>query len=293
MVFVPRRTPIELTVDESRVEEIGDARERYVRHLVEETATADAHLDAVYRLAMESLVLDPECTWIWAWDAWAFAFQYHHAVVALGTSPRGSALELFVDYESRSLVSPGAMAGADARTWLTAFFMGLICRDEKRVRHLAGIPIERLRGEGKTGHPEYVYAWVSALQALINLDDRLVAHLREAMEASDAHSREATGSALESDLRFFPQLDLLRAYLTGEPDDFERTLVRGLEMFGDFHVRSQGTDPLEQVLPLGLLGLASLVYDEVGRDPGARMDVRSDYLPRVLLEGGRYGECQV
>lgn len=293
MVFVPRRAPIEFTVDESRVETIEAERERYVRLLVEDPATADDHLDAVYRLAMELLVLDPECTWIWAWDAWAFAFQYHHAVVALGTSPRGTELELFVDYESRSLVSPGAMAGADARTWLTAFFMGLICRDEKRVRHLAAIPIERLRGESKAQHPEYVYAWVSALQALINLDDRLVAHLREAMEASDAHSGEDAGSALELDLLFFPQLDLLRAYLTGEPDDFERTLVRGLEMFGDFHSRSGGSDPLEQVLPLGLLGLASLVYDEAGRDPDQRMDVRSDHLPRVLLEGGRYGECQV
>lgn len=293
MVFVPRRSLIELTVDESRVEAIEAERERYVRLLVEETATADVHLDAVYRFAMELLVLDPECTWIWAWDAWAFAFQYHHAVVALGTVQPGTEVELFVAYESRSLVSPGAMTGADARTWLTAFFMGLICRDEKRVRHLAAIPVERLRGAGKAHYPEYVYAWVSALQALINLDDRLVSHLRGAMEGADSYSLENAGSAPAADLLVFPQMDLLRAYLTGDPDDFERTLVRGLEMFGDFHARSGGSDPLEQVMPLGLLGLAVLVYDEAGRDPESRMDVRSDYLPRVLLEGGRYGECQV
>lgn len=293
MVFVPRRSPIEHTVDESRIEAIEAERERYVRLLVEETATAGVHLDAVYRLAMELLAYDPECTWIWTWDAWAFAFQYHHAVVALGTSPPGTELELFVDNETRSLVSPGAMVGADARTWLTAFFMGLICRDEKRVRHLAAIPIERLRGEDKARYPEYVYAWVSSLQALINLDDRLVAHLRGAMEGTDSHSREDAGSAPAADLLVFPQMDLLRAYLTGDPDDFERTLVRGLGMFEDFHARSGGTDPLEQLLPLGLLGLAVLVYDEAGRDPESRMDVRSDYLPRVLLEGGRYGECQV
>lgn len=38
------------------------------------------------------------------------------------------------------------------------------------------------------------------------------------------------------------------------------------------------------MLPLGLLALASLAFDRVDHEPGYRMDVRSDYLPRALLE---------
>jgi hypothetical protein len=47
------------------------------------------------------------------------------------------------------------------------------------------------------------------------------------------------------------------------------------------------------VLPLGLRALASLAFDRIDHEPGYRMDVRSDYLPRVLLERSWYKEFPV
>lgn len=220
--------------------------------------------------------------------------QYHHAIIALGTSPQGTRMEWIVEHEERSLTSPGPLAGADVRTWTRAFFLALVGRDEKRVRDLVAVPVEHLRQAEGTEHPAYLYHWVGALQALINGDDRLVSYLRTAMELSDPRRPEADLPALELDLLVFPRLDLLRAFLTGEPEDFDRTLVRGLESFGEYHARSQGRqDPLAEVLPLGLLGLASLAFDRVEHDPDYRMDVRSDYLPRALLERSWFGEFPV
>lgn len=203
-------------------------------------------------------------------------------------------MEWIVEHEERSLTSPGPLAGADVRTWTRAFFLALVGRDEKRVRDLVAVPVEHLRQAEGTEHPAYLYHWVGALQALINGDDRLVSYLRTAMELSDPRRPEADLPALELDLLVFPRLDLLRAFLTGEPEDFDRTLVRGLESFGEYHARSQGRqDPLAEVLPLGLLGLASLAFDRVEHDPDYRMDVRSDYLPRALLERSWFGEFPV
>lgn len=45
MVFVPRRSPIPVSVDQARIEEIEAERTRYAALLVDETATADTHLD--------------------------------------------------------------------------------------------------------------------------------------------------------------------------------------------------------------------------------------------------------
>ncbi|GHC72684.1 hypothetical protein GCM10007079_06070 [Nocardiopsis terrae] len=38
----------------------------------------------------------------------------------------------------------------------------------------------------------------------------------------------------------FPQLDLLRAFLGGEPEEFEQTLVQELESFREYHAREEG-----------------------------------------------------
>lgn len=294
MVFVPRRSPVPVPVDEARIEEIEAERARYATLLVEGTATADTHLDEVYRPVLETLVAAPECNWLWGWESWVLATQYHHAVLRLGTSPRGTEFEWMVEHEERHLTSPGPLAGADVSTWTRAFYLALVGRDEMRVRDLASVPVERLREVEGSARPAYLYHWVSALQALVNGDDRLIAHLRSAMELSDPSQAGAGLSALELNLLVFPQLDLLRAFLGGEPEEFEQTLVRGLESFGDYHAREEGQeDPLAQVLPLGLLALASLAFDRVDHEPDYRMDVRSDYLPRALLERSWYKEFPV
>ncbi|GHC70640.1 hypothetical protein GCM10007079_02310 [Nocardiopsis terrae] len=294
MVFVPRRSPVRVSVDRARIEEIEAERPRYAALLEERTATAGACLDEVYRPVLETLAAAPDCDWLWGWESWVLATQYHHAVVALGTAPRGTEFEWRVEHGDRRLTSPGPMAAADASAWTRAFFLALVGRDEKRVRDLASIPVERLREAGGAAHPAYLHHWVGALQALVNGDDRIVPHLRSAMELSDPRQPGADLPALELDLLVFPQLDLLRAFLGGEPEEFERILVRGLESFGEYHARSAGRgDPLAEVLPLGLLGLAGLAFDRVDHDPGYRMDVRSDYLPRALLERSWQGEFPV
>ena len=232
MVFVPRRSPIPLTVDEARIEEIEAERSRYVALLVDGTATADTHLDEVFRPVLETLVAAPECNWLWGWESWVLATQYHHAVVRLGTSPRGTEFEWTVEHEERHLTSPGPLAGANVTTWTRAFYLALVGRDEMRVRDLATVPVERLREVKGTEQPAYLYPWVSALQALVNGDAHLISHLRSAMELSDPSQTEARPSALELNLLVFPRLDLSRAFLSGVPEEFEQTLVRGLEPFG-------------------------------------------------------------
>jgi hypothetical protein len=55
------------------------------------------------------------------------------------------------------------------------------------------------------------------------------------MELSNPCQEGAGLSALELNLLVFPQLDLLRAFLSGVPEEFEQTQVRGLESFGEYH----------------------------------------------------------
>ncbi|MEC3894685.1 immunity 49 family protein [Nocardiopsis alba] len=292
MVFVPRTSSVPVVVDEEKVRALEEVRIRYARLLEEAPAEAARWLTDVYDLARKALAADPECTLVETWETWTFAAQYHHAVIAAVTVPRGSEVRWTVEHEERVLVSPGPLVVADRHVWLRTFLMALVCRDEKRVRHLAGIDVGRMPLSGEARYPGYLLPWIDALRALIEEDDRMVPCLRKAMELSDSRRVASPEIARELDLLAFPELDLFRAFLGGDPDDFERTLVRGLEAFDDFHARAgEGAGP--GTFPLGLLALASLALDRARHESDYRMDVRSDHLPRVLLEGFWFGEFPV
>lgn len=275
-----------------------ELRKEFIDELVENAKSADIYLWLMYRFASEALVSDPVCGQLETWESWVAAMQYHNAMFAVTTAPPGEEVECLIDHKSRKLVATGPRYCTNAENWQTAFYMAVVCRDVERIRFLAGIPVEFLREAGESDgaqYLEYAYEWVGALQALVHDDpDLLVERLGRAMELSDPRRVGMESAERGLNLLVFPEMDVLRCFLGGDPEAFEAALVRGLRSFGEFHTQEwEGKDRLASLLPLGLLALACLGFDRARQDPSFRMDVRSDYLPEHLLDAAWYGEFPI
>ncbi|WP_232833114.1 immunity 49 family protein [Nocardiopsis sp. TNDT3] len=246
--------------------------------------------------ALFSVHSDPDAAQVDTWEAWVTAMQMHHAMFAMTTNPPGTELELMVNHQVRHPKATGPRYCTNASNWLTAFFLAVVCRDQKRYRELCEISVDRLREAGESEGTQYnpfTYHWISALQAFVLNRPGLGEELLAAMELS-APDRAGIGSPELLGMIVFPPMNAFLRLVERDTEKFNDALAQGLELFRDYQISdAKRAQDIEGVVSLPLLALACLAYDTAQVDPDFRLEVESGYLPKHLLQRSWYGEFPV
>ncbi|MGW7225130.1 immunity 49 family protein [Streptomyces cyaneofuscatus] len=262
-------------LDEDLIEEIDD---------LETTAVL---IDSAFSSARLSLsarcVADPRASAIETWESTVNALQLGSALFAV-TGARDGSVECRINRKLRTIPATGPMSTADAGTWLSAFWLAVICRDQDRMTQLSEIPLERLRSpEGS--YDEYIYHWVDTLQSWWlrrpDLADKLIATI----EASDpAVARIAPQDLLQAVL--YPPINLFYHYVRNDRDGFTPALADALKLHKTYWTLNEDrAKDIDGSIALGPLAIACLAYD--AEFP---LDIESDYLPKHLLQRTWIGE---
>nr|WP_202461909.1 immunity 49 family protein [Streptomyces sp. SID8374] len=262
-------------LDEDLIEEIDD---------LETTAVL---IDSAFSSARLSLsarcVADPRASAVETWESTVNALQLGSALFAVTGAQDGS-VQCRINRKLRTIPATGPMSTADAGTWLSAFWLAVICRDQDRMTQLSEIPLERLRSpEGS--YDEYIYHWVDTLQSWWlrrpDLADKLIATI----EASDpAVARIAPQDLLQAVL--YPPINLFYHYVRNDRDGFAPALADALKLHKTYWTLTEDrAKDIDGSIALGPLAIACLAYD--AEFP---LDVESDYLPKHLLQRTWLGE---
>ncbi|MGW2621167.1 immunity 49 family protein, partial [Streptomyces sp. NPDC001500] len=91
---------------------------------------------------------DPTAKVLETWEAWVMAMQVGSALFAAATAPEGTTVPCLIAHEVRNIPAVGPTHFTDAGTWLDAFWLAVVCRDQARMTALCQVPIETLRASG-------------------------------------------------------------------------------------------------------------------------------------------------
>ncbi|WP_405504790.1 immunity 49 family protein [Streptomyces anulatus] len=228
-------------------------------------------------------VADPRAAAVETWESTVISMQLGAALFAVTYSTEGT-IECRIDRKQRSLPAPASRPTADAGTWLSAFWLAVICRDQERLTQLCEIPLERLRSpEGS--YDEYIYHWVDTLQTWWLRRPDLAGKLIATIEASDpAVARIAPQDLLQAVL--YPPINLFYHYVRNDRDGFAPALADALKLHKIYWTLDEDrAADIDGSIALGPLAIACLAHDA-----GFPLDIESDYLPKHLLQRTWLGE---
>ncbi|WP_060884156.1 immunity 49 family protein [Streptomyces caniscabiei] len=228
-------------------------------------------------------VIDPQAAALETWEATVSAMQLGSAMFAVTEATEG-VVECRIDREVRHIPAAGPQTYADAGNWLTAFWLAVVCREQKRMTQLCEIPLDRLRSaEGQ--YDEYVYRWVDTLQTYWLRRPGLVEKLIATLEASHPDVVSVAPRDLVQQV-LYPPINLFHRFVRQDEEGFNEALVEAVELHKAYWTADEDrVRRTEGSLALGPLALACLAHD--GEIP---VGVQSDYLPKYLLERGWLGE---
>ncbi|MFG2140948.1 immunity 49 family protein [Streptomyces sp. NPDC048650] len=241
-------------------------------------AQEPAGLGSAFTMALElghaHCAADPDVASVESWDAWAGAVQLGSALFT-GAQPQECRLG---DDLVRQLPAVPAEPPADARAWLDAFYLAVVCRQRDRVDGLCRVPLEVLRQDDSVD--AYVLHWIDTLQTYWSEGptDDVVKKLLATMETSapDAVVRAPKDFV---DLIDYQPVALFHRLVTRDHDAFAETLAKALAHHGGYWGDSAA--PRARVA-LGPLAMASLAYDY-----GFPLAPNQPYLPAYLLNRER------
>ncbi|MFF2013321.1 immunity 49 family protein [Streptomyces sp. NPDC058195] len=245
-------------------------------------------IDSTFSSALMSLrarcISDPRAAAVETWEAAVNAMQLGSALFAVTGIAEGS-VECQINRRLRRLpAARGPRSSADAGNWLSAFWLAVICREQKRVTELCEIPLDRLRApEG--AYDEYIYHWVDTLQTYWLRRPGLVEKLTAAIELSDPSvARIAPPDLLQGQL--YPPINLFYHFVTRGTEGFTPALIEALKLHQAYWTLSEErSTETGGSIALGPLAIACLAYD--GKFP---IGVESEYLPKHLLQHTWLGE---
>ncbi|THA55946.1 immunity 49 family protein [Streptomyces sp. A1136] len=239
--------------------------------------------DALLHLGARCTV-DPRAANLETWEAVVNTLQLGSAIFATVCADEG-AVECRINRQMRTLPAEGPASYADLGTWLTTFWLALVCRDRQRLTQLAEVPLARI---ASSGYDAFVEHWVDALQTYWLQGPDLVEKLTLAVEKSQPEvATLAPPSLLQTVLA--PPINLFYLLITNNPTGFNEFLVQALEL----HKAYWTADEKRAEKPDGHLALAPLALACHAFDGGMPIDVESGYLPHHLLTRGWLGEFPI
>ncbi|MGW7088952.1 immunity 49 family protein [Streptomyces sp. NPDC054871] len=268
---------------EAYAQRLGQYCSERIEQLEESTAVIDGDFDTARLVLRARCVLDPRAAAVETWEAAVTAMQVGTALFAVTSVSEGT-VECVIDRKVRGLRAIGPMPTADAGTWLQAFWLAVICREQERMTQLCEIPLERLRApDGK--YDEYIYHWVDTLQTYWLRRPGLVEKLTATFEASDpSTARIAPRDLLDGIL--YPPIHLFYRFVTKDDEGFGPALAEALKLHQVYWTLNEDrVSDIDGSIALGPLAIACLAYD--GKIP---IEVESPYLPHHLLQHSWLGE---
>ncbi|WP_432138680.1 immunity 49 family protein [Streptomyces sp. bgisy154] len=243
-------------------------------------------LSTALTLAQQRCAVDPQAVKFETWEAWVTAMQTGSALFAAAVAPEGTRVTCRVKDRERTLPATGPESHLNAGTWVTSFYLAMICRDNDRLRQLAEVPVSLLRDSGAV-FDEYIYPWVETLQSFWlgrqDVGDKLVA-------AVDGTSPEALRYA-DADLMakvLYPPLIVFYRVVRRDAAEFNKALADAVR----WHKAYWTADEDRANHADGLVALGPLAMACLARDQGISVEVESEYLPRALLEYAWIGEIE-
>lgn len=282
IVTVPRHGEPDPDI-ESWAEELGEDVAEDAQRVERFPGSVDSMFSTALLHFQARCSVDPQAAQVETWEAAVSAMQFGSAMFAVTGATEGT-VECRINQEVRHIPAIGPRSYADAGNWLTAFWLAIICREQKRMTQLCEIPLERLRSpEGQ--YDEYIYHWVDTLQTYWLRRPGLVEKLTATLEASDpAVARIAPRDLLDGQL--YPPINLFYHFVRKDEEGFGPALEEALKLHKAYWTWDEDrADRTEGCLALGPLAIACLAYD--GEIP---IEVESSYLPKYLLERGWLGE---
>ncbi|THA62089.1 hypothetical protein E6P78_23785 [Streptomyces sp. A0958] len=217
---------------------------------------------------------DPDLARLDGWNAWATAVQLGSA---LFTGARAQKCYL-ADDVVRKLPATPAEPPADARAWLDAFYLSLVCRDRDRTGRLCRVPLEALRADDSVD--AYVLHWIDTLRTYWGKRpaDEVVEKLLATMQTSAPESLARAPKDFVNLIDYQP-VALFHRLFTGEQTAFAEALSEAVTHHGSYWGDSAA--PRARVA-LGPLAMACLAYDH-----GFPVATKRPYLPAYLLDRQR------
>ena len=282
--------------DEENLPSIPEEREESIQDLEERPYNIDISIGSIYSDALFSTASDPDVSLMETWNTWTASMQFYHTLFMITSNPPGTELEILMNHKIRKLKAVGPRYYANAGNWTTAFFLTTICRSEQKRRELCEIPVDFLKESGESDGAEYnqfSYHWISALQALILNRPGLGEELLAAMELSDPE-QAGIGDPDFLNMITFPQLNTFLRLVEGDKDKFNEAFAQGLTLFREYWTSSEEqANSIKSIIPLGLLAMACIAYDNSRHDPDFAFEVESGYLPKHLVQGSWHGEFPI
>lgn len=239
--------------------------------------------DSTLMYARARCASDPTASRIETWEAFVSAMQVGSALFSAASATEGT-IECRIGEKMRVIAATGPQYYTDAGTWVTAFWLALICREQERTTQLSNVPLSLLRASG-SGYDEYIYHWIDSLQTYWLEQPGLIDKMVAAIESSYPDVAQNTDRELLQKLLYQP-INLFHRFLRQDHDGFNEALVEALTLHKEYWTKTPDrADSAKGFVALGPLAVACLAHDS-----GFPIEVESEYLPRALLERAWVGE---
>ncbi|WP_329444154.1 immunity 49 family protein [Streptomyces sp. NBC_01426] len=267
--------------EEEWVESLGE----YLTEDIDELEQYPHSLGRVFNSALLHLgarcTVDPRAAKLETWEAVVNTLQLGSAVFATASAEEGS-VECMINRQVRTLpATSDEAASTDLGTWLSTFWLAVVCRDQTRLTELCRFPLDRLDA---SGFEEYVLHWVDTLQTYWLQGPGLVEKLTRAVEMSSPDvAVQVPRAMLEGVLA--PPINLFYLFITQDVEGFNKALVHTLELHKAYWTADERSEKPAGHLALAPLAMACFAFD--GKMP---VQVESGYLPHHLLHRSWLGE---
>ncbi len=243
-------------------------------------------LSTALSLAQQHCAIDAQAVKFETWEAWVTAMQTGSALFAAATAPEGTTVTCRIKERERTLPATGPESHLNAGTWVTAFYLAMICRDNDRLRALAEVPVSLLRDSGAV-FDEYIYSWVETLQSFWlgrqDVGDKLVA----AVDGTAPAALQYADADLMAKV-LYPPLILLYRVIRQDAAEFDKALGDALRWHKEYWTADEDrATSADSLVALGPLAMACLA-----RDQGLAVEVESEYVPKALLDYAWRGEIE-
>ncbi|MGW0766903.1 immunity 49 family protein [Streptomyces sp. NPDC002676] len=271
------RLPTILAARSAEVPELTKATAESIASLADSPAGLGEAFASAVALAHTHCAADPNAAHVDTWDAWATAVQLGSALFTGAHLQECSLGEDLV----RHLPATPAEPPADARAWLDAMYLAIVCRQKDRIDRLCQVPLVTLRQDDSVD--EYVLHWIDTLQTYFSerpMDDvveKLLATMNTSMPDAVTHAPMDFVNRID-----YQPVALFHRLIARDHDAFTKTLSEALADHDGYWGDSRA--PRAQVA-LGPLAMASLAYDY--EFPIA---TEHPYLPKYLLNRERIEE---
>ncbi|MGW4383549.1 immunity 49 family protein [Kitasatospora sp. NPDC004531] len=228
---------------------------------------------------------DPTAQQLESWQAWVVAMQASSAMFAALQADGPVRCRIgYLNEPPREIPPTGPCGDIHAGNWLKAFWLAAACREKRRMDQLCTVTTDQLRAHGAV-FDEYVYAWISAVQAYWRGDADLMEHLLAAIDGTDPEVATVADRDILLKL-LYPPIAAFYRLVQRDEEKFAEAMQRALELHREYFTADrERADGAESLVSLPLMGIACLA-----REAGLNVEIESDYLPKHILLGSWVGE---